>query len=458
MRALVDPRGKDATRTVIAPAEEDRPRTEAPEKSVTSRRDTSLTSSSPRPATVGRASTRAEGPSCPTPTSTPSRPTSTRRTSASPPCATAPGGPPTSPTPPPRRSTRRSPRRTCATDWPASTPTCPASASGASTTRTTTRWYIGRRHVEDARGDAVVVDWRAEVATPFYRATAVDPQGLTPPAPVHDDRAPARRPVRRGVRRPRQRRRGPPRRHPRSAARRARARAHRRDARHRRHHRRRAGPGHPGAARHVPRRPGRAGHRQDGGGAAPGRVPPLRAPGPRSTWRGCSSSGRTRSSCATSPRCCRRSARRPPARPRSSACWPAPRTGWRAPTTTRPTASRATAGWPRSIARAVAAAVRVPDEGLAVTTTWGTARVPHDDVVAAAARRAGQGSGPQRGPGRVPQPARPARAHRPGAPPQRGGGDHRGGRRRPAARPRPGRPRSTGCGPPSARPPWSAGC
>ena len=39
-------------------------------------------------------------------------------------------------------------------------------------------WYIGRRHVEDARGDAVVVDWRAEVATPFYRATAVDPQDL----------------------------------------------------------------------------------------------------------------------------------------------------------------------------------------------------------------------------------------------------------------------------------------
>ena len=39
-------------------------------------------------------------------------------------------------------------------------------------------WYVGRRHVEDARGDAVVVDWRAEVATPFYRATAVDAQGL----------------------------------------------------------------------------------------------------------------------------------------------------------------------------------------------------------------------------------------------------------------------------------------
>jgi DNA helicase IV len=39
-------------------------------------------------------------------------------------------------------------------------------------------WYIGRRHVEDARGDPVVVDWRADVATPFYRATAVDALGL----------------------------------------------------------------------------------------------------------------------------------------------------------------------------------------------------------------------------------------------------------------------------------------
>jgi DNA helicase IV len=39
-------------------------------------------------------------------------------------------------------------------------------------------WYVGRRHVEDDRGDPVVVDWRADVATPFYRATAVDPQGL----------------------------------------------------------------------------------------------------------------------------------------------------------------------------------------------------------------------------------------------------------------------------------------
>lgn len=39
-------------------------------------------------------------------------------------------------------------------------------------------WYVGRRHVEDDRGDPVVVDWRADVAVPFYRATAADPLGL----------------------------------------------------------------------------------------------------------------------------------------------------------------------------------------------------------------------------------------------------------------------------------------
>ncbi len=41
------------------------------------------------------------------------------------------------------------------------------------------RWYIGRRHIEDAAGDPVVVDWRAPVAIPFYRATGADPLGLT---------------------------------------------------------------------------------------------------------------------------------------------------------------------------------------------------------------------------------------------------------------------------------------
>jgi DNA helicase IV len=40
------------------------------------------------------------------------------------------------------------------------------------------RWYVGRRHVEDGDGTEVVVDWRAPVSTPFYRATVQDPQGL----------------------------------------------------------------------------------------------------------------------------------------------------------------------------------------------------------------------------------------------------------------------------------------
>ena len=39
-------------------------------------------------------------------------------------------------------------------------------------------WYVGRRHIEDADGTPVVVDWRAPVAIPFYRATAADAFGL----------------------------------------------------------------------------------------------------------------------------------------------------------------------------------------------------------------------------------------------------------------------------------------
>ena len=39
-------------------------------------------------------------------------------------------------------------------------------------------WHIGRRHVEDRRGDPVVVDWRAPVSVPFYRARADDSFGL----------------------------------------------------------------------------------------------------------------------------------------------------------------------------------------------------------------------------------------------------------------------------------------
>jgi DNA helicase IV len=38
------------------------------------------------------------------------------------------------------------------------------------------RIYIGRRHVRDEAGTPLVVDWRAPVSTPFYRATTRDPQ------------------------------------------------------------------------------------------------------------------------------------------------------------------------------------------------------------------------------------------------------------------------------------------
>ncbi len=39
-------------------------------------------------------------------------------------------------------------------------------------------WHIGRRHVEDTRSDPIVVDWRAPVAVPFYRASTKDALGL----------------------------------------------------------------------------------------------------------------------------------------------------------------------------------------------------------------------------------------------------------------------------------------
>jgi DNA helicase IV len=39
-------------------------------------------------------------------------------------------------------------------------------------------WHIGRRHVEDETADPVVVEWRAPVAVPFYRATIDEPLGL----------------------------------------------------------------------------------------------------------------------------------------------------------------------------------------------------------------------------------------------------------------------------------------
>jgi len=40
------------------------------------------------------------------------------------------------------------------------------------------RFYIGRRHVHDAQGDPMVIDWRAPVSQPFYRASRTDPMDV----------------------------------------------------------------------------------------------------------------------------------------------------------------------------------------------------------------------------------------------------------------------------------------
>jgi DNA helicase IV len=40
------------------------------------------------------------------------------------------------------------------------------------------RFHIGRRHVHDQSGHPVVIDWRAPISRPFYRASQADPMGL----------------------------------------------------------------------------------------------------------------------------------------------------------------------------------------------------------------------------------------------------------------------------------------
>ncbi len=39
-------------------------------------------------------------------------------------------------------------------------------------------FHIGRRHVNDAVGEPLVVDWRAEISKPFYRASRTEPMGV----------------------------------------------------------------------------------------------------------------------------------------------------------------------------------------------------------------------------------------------------------------------------------------
>ncbi|WP_020578054.1 HelD family protein [Actinopolymorpha alba] len=66
----------------------------------------------------------------------------------------------------------------------AGTPATAGTAGGSESTRGTVTahggepFYIGRRHVTDAEGNPMVVDWRAPVSRPFYRASRSAPMGV----------------------------------------------------------------------------------------------------------------------------------------------------------------------------------------------------------------------------------------------------------------------------------------
>ncbi|WP_369206962.1 AAA family ATPase [Streptomyces sp. PU-14G] len=65
-------------------------------------------------------------------------------------------------------------------DYRATHPSDPSDPSDLSETSDASghSFYIGRRHVHDADGDPMVVDWRAPVSQPFYRASKKDPQNV----------------------------------------------------------------------------------------------------------------------------------------------------------------------------------------------------------------------------------------------------------------------------------------
>ena len=121
---------------------------------------------------------------------------------------------PTSPAAAPTRpgSSARPPRRTPAAGWPArhrrhaAVLRAPRPAARGSATSPTARFYIGRISVTDDDLTPLVVDWRAPVAEPFYRATAVEPMGVARRRHFQTHGPAAHRPRRRGVRRRRRRR------------------------------------------------------------------------------------------------------------------------------------------------------------------------------------------------------------------------------------------------------------
>ena len=190
------------------------------------------------------------------------------------------------------------------------------------------RRYIGRIGLSDDEQTQLLVDWRAPAARGVLPGDRGRARRRRPAPPPRHPWPHGHRRRGRGAR-PRRALDGDPAQHADRRGRAARGRRrgpHRPDGRHRRDHPGRAGPGDPQRPGRRARRAGRPGHRQDRGRAAPRRVPALHATG--SGWRApaCCSSGRTRCSCATSSRCCPRSARpawscrpRPSSSPASSA-------------------------------------------------------------------------------------------------------------------------------------------
>ncbi|MCW2793764.1 MAG: family ATPase, partial [Nocardioides sp.] len=47
-----------------------------------------------------------------------------------------------------------------------------------STTEAAESFHIGRRHISDPTGEPMVIDWRAPVSLPFYRASRAEPMGV----------------------------------------------------------------------------------------------------------------------------------------------------------------------------------------------------------------------------------------------------------------------------------------
>jgi DNA helicase IV len=54
----------------------------------------------------------------------------------------------------------------------------PAGDGAGTEAEASSHFHIGRRHVHDPHGTPVVIDWRAPVSRPFYRASQSDPMGL----------------------------------------------------------------------------------------------------------------------------------------------------------------------------------------------------------------------------------------------------------------------------------------